>query len=284
MKLSLEKIKKDIEQKRKNNEKLLKSLKEKSIIYNSEKRKMNFLKSSNTFLNHKRKLTNNEIKITDELNNSDSEEYNDSFINNNLFNNKAFTNLNFSRPQRFSLNISNKGSKKKLFIKNAELFSINKPRNIHNFSEFSNYNYSFYGDNSIKDINNDKNKGSGLFSNVNSTNVDSNNQESYFNVDIKKKNQELNEKNKDNSLFLPNSSFENINDKSLFISNIDGKNKTEIKKDKKENVSNNLFADKIKLNSKIDEEKKLFSNESKAENKDLKLVSKEEEKKMKVIM
>ena len=274
MKLSMEKIKKNIEQKRKNNEKLLKSLKEKSIIYNSEKRKRNFLNSSNTFLNHKRKLTNNEINI-DELSNSDSEEYNDSFINNNLFNNKAFTNLNFSRPQRFSLNISNKGSKKKLFIKNAELFSINKPRKIPNYSEFSNYNFSFYGDNSIKDINNDKNKGNGLLSNLNSTNTDSNNQESYFNFDTKKKNPELNEKNKDNSLFLPNSSFENTNDKSLFTSNIDGKNKTEIKKDEKENVSEN----KIKLNSKIDEGKKLFSNETKEENKDLKLSSKEEETK-----
>ena len=278
MKLSMEKIKKNIEQKRKNNEKLLKSLKEKSIIYNSEKRKRNFLNSSNTFLNHKRKLTNNEINI-DELSNSDSEEYNDSFINNNLFNNKAFTNLNFSRPQRFSLNISNKGSKKKLFIKNAELFSINKPRKIPNYSEFSNYNFSFYGDNSIKDINNDKNKGNGLLSNLNSTNTDSNNQESYFNFDTKKKNPELNEKNKDNSLFLPNSSFENTNDKSLFTSNIDGKNKTEIKKDEKENVSDNLFCDKIKLNSKIDEGKKLFSNETKEENKDLKLSSKEEETK-----
>ena len=278
MKLSMEKIKKNIEQKRKNNEKLLKSIKEKSIIYNSEKRKRNFLNSSNTFLNHKRKLTNNEINI-DELSNSDSEEYNVSFINNNLFNNKAFTNLNFSRPQRFSLNISNKGSKKKLFIKNAELFSINKPRKIPNYSEFSNYNFSFYGDNSIKDINNDKNKGNGLLSNLNSTNTDSNNQESYFNFDTKKKNPELNEKNKDNSLFLPNSSFENTNDKSLFTSNIDGKNKTEIKKDEKENVSDNLFCDKIKLNSKIDEGKKLFSNETKEENKDLKLSSKEEETK-----
>ena len=58
MYISLEKIKNQLELKRKSNKELLKELKEKSIIYNAEKQKKFFLNSSHSFLNRKRKQSN----------------------------------------------------------------------------------------------------------------------------------------------------------------------------------------------------------------------------------
>ena len=188
MKISLETIKREIELKRKNNEKLLKELKEKSKIYNAEKHKNNYLNTNKSFLKHKRKLTNEENKnceneISYDINNSDNDEienYNESFLDNTFTSNKSFRNLNFSRPQRFSLNIFNKNNKNKFYIKKAELFSITKPKKVCNFSESSNYSLCLSGNISYKEnkIANNKNNEDDLFSNSNNANNNPNNNDS----------------------------------------------------------------------------------------------------------
>ena len=139
MEKSIEKIKQTLEEKRKHNIELLNKLKEKSILLNAEKEKQKryFLNKSSTFLNKKRKnsnliesdITTSQIKnnsnISYEMINAyeDFDEYYEDFMNNSFMTNKIFNNLNFCRPERFSLN---KNKKKKLLIKNEEEFTIKK--------------------------------------------------------------------------------------------------------------------------------------------------------------
>ena len=207
MKLSLDKIKKQLELKRKKNDDLLKELKEKSIIYNSEKQKKLFLNSSLSILNRKRKLSDNENENNDiSYNSINPDDYFDIFMNNKT-STKSFNNLNFTRPQRFSLNVLNKSNKKKLYVKNTELFTISKERIKKQISE-SNFNLSFSGD--IEKTNNKINKNNseiGLFSNYNLT--EANGQISYFNINEKNNEKQLeNDKNNDvnnkNGLFSSN--------------------------------------------------------------------------------
>ena len=79
MENSIQKIKNNIELKRKRNEEILKLLKNQSIIYNAQKEKQKkfFLNKAHTFLNRKRKNTinndnknNNEKEVSNELNNN----------------------------------------------------------------------------------------------------------------------------------------------------------------------------------------------------------------------
>ncbi len=119
MEKSIEKIKQALEEKRKHNIELLNKLKEKSILLNAEKEKQKryFLNKSSTFLNKKRKnsnliesdITTSQIKnnsnISYEMINAyeDFDEYYEDFMNNPFTTKKIFNNLNFCRPERFSL-------------------------------------------------------------------------------------------------------------------------------------------------------------------------------------
>ena len=287
MYISLEKIKNQLELKRKANKELLKELKEKSIIYNAEKQKKLFFNSSNSFLNRKRKLSINENENIDKLNDSiDSDDYIDSVINNTFISNKSFNNLNFSRPQRFSINLLNKTTKKKLCIKNVELFSIIKTKKLLPVSEY-NFNLDFPSNVPKKDNKND-NKISelGLFSNY--TKDEPNLQISYFNInESNKKENNENNSNNDNKmgLFGSNIFIQNDNNKTLFSSNITDENKKEennIKnekenekgKEKEENKPINLFGDINRFNNLEGQGNKLFGESNSDNHKTNKIIEK----------
>ena len=277
MELSIQKIKKEIESKRRHNEETLKLLKESSIVYNAEKEKQKkyFLNSSSSFLSKKRKHSNdnddnnkNEEMSNDIINYEDYDDYIDDF-NSSFFSNRTFTNLNFCRPERFSF--SQNKNKKKLSIKNEEGFTIIKtikPKPM-NLSLHSNLSLTFSHASSKDQAKNNeiKNNSLGLLeTSSNKTNLNSNQKSSFFDIKEEKKSE-----NKGNSLFgdaslkINNSADNNNsnnNTKSLFSSNITGENKKEEKLfEKKENKleqSTSLFGDLNRLN-KNDEGKPLFS-------------------------
>ena len=133
MKASIQRIKKEIESKRKQKEENLKLLKEKSIIYNiqKEKQKNYFLNKTSSFLSKKRKHSNSDKNNKDkEISNNisnyedcgDIDYYINDVMNNSFFSNRNLTKLNFCRPEGFSL----KKNEKKLSIKNEQEFTINK--------------------------------------------------------------------------------------------------------------------------------------------------------------
>ena len=142
MKISLEKIKEEIELKRKKNKQILKELKERSLIVNSEKHKKYCEDISTIFLNRKRKISNkeNNIQIPNELKNYNNNEENfednyEDIMDNNTIRNKYFYNLFFSKPQRFSINALKKVKKKKFYIRTAEIFSIYNKNKLLDSSE-----------------------------------------------------------------------------------------------------------------------------------------------------
>jgi len=155
----LEKIKEELESKRKYNLELLNKLKEESIFYKIEKEKQKYysLKKSSTFLNKKRKLSNSNIIYNNKQNDDNSldniyldedhnnDDYNEDFMNNSMKTKKPFNNLNFCRPERFSY----KNKKKKLFVQKEQQFTIkkiSKPKIVSKESNLS-FSQSFFKDN-----------------------------------------------------------------------------------------------------------------------------------------
>jgi len=202
----LEKIKEELESKRKYNLELLNKLKEESIFYKIEKEKQKYysLKKSSTFLNKKRKLSNSNIIYNNKQNDDNSldniysdedhnnDDYNEDFMNNSIKTKKPFNNLNFCRPERFSY----KNKKKKLFVQKEQQFTIkkiSKPKIVSKESNLS-FSRSFSKDNAqlgflsvnknniIKDDNTD----------TNNKNNDINNNIKYDNINFIKKNDNIN--------------------------------------------------------------------------------------------
>lgn len=294
MELSIQKIKKEIESKRKHNEEVLKLLKERSIIYNAEKerQKKYFLNTSSSLLSRKRKHSsdNDDNNKNEEISNyisnyEDYDEYIDDF-NSSFFSNRTFTNLNFCRPERFSF--SKNKNKKKLLIKNEEGFTIDKTIIQRPMKRYSNCSLTFSHTSNDKENGKSKEIKSsiGLFgSSADKTNLNSNQEKnSFFDIKDSANSTLIQEKKSEiksgNSLFgdstslkINNNSSDNINNnnnantKSLFSSNITGENKNEEKKtsslfgDKKDNKleqSTSLFGDLNRFN-KNEEPKPLFS-------------------------
>ena len=202
----LEKIKEELESKRKYNLELLNKLKEESIFYKIEKEKQKYysLKKSSTFLNKKRKLSNSNIIYNNKQNDDNSldniysdedhnnDDYNEDFMNNSIKTKKPFNNLNFCRPERFSY----KNKKKKLSVQKEQQFTIkkiSKPKIVSKESNLS-FSRSFSKDNAqlgflsvnknniIKDDNTD----------TNNKNNDINNNIKYDNINFIKKNDNIN--------------------------------------------------------------------------------------------
>lgn len=268
MEKSLEKIKHELEQKRKYNIELIKELKQKSILYKVEKEKQKnyFLNKTSTFRSKKRKPSSpiiNEDNNQKELSsyelmnlNNDYDEYYEDFMNNSMISNKTFNYLNFSIAERFSF----QRKKLKLFKKTEEGFSIiqgikTKKYQIDN-------NISFQSGLQQKTNNNDK---LGLKFLSNNKNLKKNENNISFFENINKKDDDDDDRKISNNdplnikggLFgTPNIS--NNNEKSLFSSNkptnIINEKKTELKdasKEKKEPI--NLFGNIERLK---DEENK----------------------------
>ena len=261
MEKSIEKIKQALEQKRKNNIELLNELREKSIILNAEKEKQKryFLNKTSTFLNKKRKNSNliesdintsqikNNENISYEMINAyeDYDEYYEDFMNNSFMTNKIFNNLNFCRPERFSLN---KNKKKKLSIKNEEGFTIKKTIKPKEISSSINISYE-------SKIKNENDTTFGFILEKKNNDIKKDDKEISF-FDINNDNKEQNDKN----LFLKPITPIN-NEKSLFSSNIPEKKEEEQIKNKEinnnENKGNNFNNDN---NKEKKEENKLFGN------------------------
>ena len=114
MEKSLEKIKNELEQKRKHNMELVQNLKQKSILYKVEKEKQKnyFLNKTSSFLNKKRKPPNpliNEDNPQKDFSsyelmnlNNDYDDFYEDFVNNSMISNKTFNDLNLTRSERFS--------------------------------------------------------------------------------------------------------------------------------------------------------------------------------------
>ena len=149
MEKSLEKIKQELERKRKHNNELLQSLKQKSIIFNAEKEKQKkyFSNKTSTFLNKKRKPSNSIINIDNNNNinssydminsfNDDYDEYYEDFMNNSIISNRTFNNLNFCRPERFFLKKTKKDYK--LYKRNVQELTIEKQKKPDNIIEKNN--------------------------------------------------------------------------------------------------------------------------------------------------
>lgn len=243
MEKCLEKIKNEIELKRKHNEETLRLLKQKSILYNAQKEKQKnfFLSRASTFLGKKRKLSNdsddiknNDNEISNDLNNyTDYDEYIDDFMNSSFMSTRTFTNLNFCRPERFSY----KNKKKKFLIKSEEKFTINKtikPKEIKK-SEISSFTLA----NSTKKNDNIQ---SGFAPGFMSKGiVNENKTEDLFDIKDKDNNKTgvlfgSDFTNISNNDISSNKSKDNINSKSLFTSNIKDEDKKEEKEiDKSDN-------------------------------------------------
>ena len=244
MEKSLEKIKQELERKRKHNNELLQSLKQKSIIFNAEKEKQKkyFSNKTSTFLNKKRKPSNSIINIDNNNNinssydminsfNDDYDEYYEDFMNNSIISNRTFNNLNFCRPERFFLKKTKKDYK--LYKRNVQELTIEKEIKPDNIIEKNN-NFFFEiivkTNNNSNDSNNSKiQSGLGIFSeNKNEIkNQDKEKEISYFDGNNKPENDDknnINETNNNGGLFgtkLPIA----INEKSLFSSNMPLNNK-----------------------------------------------------------
>ena len=269
MEKSIEKIKQTLEEKRKHNIELLNKLKEKSILLNAEKEKQKryFLNKSSTFLNKKRKnsnliesdITTSQIKnnsnISYEMINAyeDFDEYYEDFMNNSFMTNKIFNNLNFCRPERFSLN---KNKKKKLLIKNEEEFTIKKTIKPKEISKSINISFqSEKKDTTLKFILDKKNK---------DNDIKKNDKEISF-FDINNNTKEQNGQNNTSLFKTPINNINNNNEKSLFSSNIPEKKETQIKNkdinntlEKKE--ESKLFGNIERLNSIENKDKTLFGD------------------------
>ena len=268
MEKCLEKIKNEIELKRKHNEETLRLLKQKSILYNAQKEKQKnfFLNRTSTFLGKKRKLSNdsddiknNDNEISNDLNNyADYDEYIDDFMNSSFMSTRTFTNLNFCRPERFSY----KNKKKKLLIKSEEKFTINKtikPKEIKK-SEISGFTLT----NNIKKNNNIQ---SGFTSDfMNKSIANENKTEDLFDIKDKDNNKKTGGLFSSDSIYISdnnissNNSKDNINTKSLFTSNMKDEDKKEEKEiGKNDNKDSNneekkglgLFGDINRIKKKI---------------------------------
>ena len=261
MEKSIEKIKQALEQKRKHNFELLNNLKEKSIILNAEKEKQKrfFLNKTSTFLNKKRKKSDpidiNDISAKNNDNSyelinkyEDYDDYYDDFMNNSFMSNKIFNNLNFCRPERFSLY---KNKKKKLSIKNEEEFTIKKTIKPKEIS--SRINISF--ESKVKNTNDNNNLG--FIAEKKNNETKKNDKELSF-FDINKESN--NNKSTPQGLFGTNTPGNN--ETSLFSSNINDKDKEKNinnnnkKEEKKEQI--NLFGNIDRLNSIENKDKTLF--------------------------
>ena len=290
MEKSLEKIKQELERKRKHNNELLQSLKQKSIIFNAEKEKQKkyFSNKTSTFLNKKRKPSNSIINIdNNQINNSsydlinsfndDYDEYYDDFMNNSIISNRTFNNLNFCRPERFFLKKTKKDYK--LYKRNIQELTIEKQKKPDNVVEKNN---NFFFQSCVKTINNSNNSkmqsGLGIFSeNKNEIkNQDKEKEISYFDGNNKPENDDknnINETNNNGGLFgtkLPIA----INEKSLFSSNMPLNNSNDNKKEKLElknkekneekKEPTNLFGNNIdKINNTENKNMTLFGTPTK---------------------
>ena len=287
MEKSIERIKQVLEQKRKHNIELLNNLKEKSIIVNAEKEKQKryFINKTSTFLNKKRKnlnLIESDIKdsyIKNNDNNSydimqtyeDYDDYYEDFMNNSFMSNKIFNNLNFCRPERFSLN---KNKRKKLSIKNEEEFTIKKaikPKEI-------SYSINISFESKVK---NENNTPLGFISEKKIEDVKKKDKEiSFFDINNEPNNKSLFDtpNNKEKSLFSSNiqNKKENKQIDEKEINNIDNKAINNNNKEHKEEIK--LFGDIERLNSIENKDKTLFG-ESNNFNKEKNSTSKKEEKK-----
>ena len=281
MENSIQKIKKDIELKRKHNEEFLKKLKEKSIIYNAqkEKQKKYFQQNNISLLNKKRKLSkndsiNNDNEISNDLNNYTDDDYIEEFMNNSFISNRTFSNLNFCRPERFSY----RKKKKKLSIKKEGGFTIYKTEKPIQKLESSNINITL----GIKENNNTSIKESenklGLFANQKQDIFEEKDNNDLFDIKDNKK-----ENESKSGLFSDNSGFKldnnkNTNSKSLFTSNISEINNKEVNKgvkieDKKEidnKINESLFGDLDRKN--INPEAKLVFGQSMTPQPDEKII------------
>ena len=295
MENSIQRIKKEIELKRKHNQEILKQLKEKSIIYNAnkEKKKHYFLNNiSSTFLNKKRKIPNHNDNVNDIIENNeiyeDLSNYNDyddylgDFMNNSFISNRSFNNLNFCRPEKFSLI----RPKIKLTRKKEETFTIykaiTKPKETSKISDISNtlsnsgninentknnsniINTSF-GFRSNEDTNKDVNINQSLFG-IKDNKIEIKKQDQLFGFkpnadtnknpdsnqslfDIKEKNTET-KKEKIGLFGFISSEKKDENTKSLFSSNITEENKKE-EKNKIINTNTNTNEDKKDNNKSV---------------------------------
>ena len=295
MEKSLEKIKQELERKRKHNNELLQSLKQKSIIFNAEKEKQKkyFSNKTSTFLNKKRKPSNSIINIDNNNNinssydminsfNDDYDEYYEDFMNNSIISNRTFNNLNFCRPERFFLQKAKKDYK--LYKRNVQELTIEKEIKFppEKTEEEKNNNFSFQS--SVKTINiinnNDNSKiqsGLGIFSeNKNEIkNQDKEKEISYFDGNNKPENDDknINETNNNGGLFGSKLPIV-INEKSLFSSNMPLNNNNDNKKEKielknkekneeKKEITN-LFGNNIdKINNTENKNMTLFGTPSK---------------------
>ena len=295
MEKSLEKIKQELERKRKHNNELLQSLKQKSIIFNAEKEKQKkyFSNKTSTFLNKKRKPSNSIINIDNNNNinssydminsfNDDYDEYYEDFMNNSIISNRTFNNLNFCRPERFFLKKTKKDYK--LYKRNVQELTIEKENKFmpEKTKLENNNNFSFQS--SVKTINiinnNDNSKiqsGLGIFSeNKNEIkNQDKDKEISYFDGNNKPENDDknINEINNNEGLFGTKLPFA-INEKSLFSSNMPLNNNNDNKKEKIElknkekneekKEPTNLFGNNIdKINNTENKNMTLFGTPSK---------------------
>ena len=265
MENSIEKIKKEIETKRKNNEEFIKLLKEKSILYNAqkEKQKKYFYPNNFSFLNKKRKFYknddnnhNNDNEMSNDLDNYIDNDYIEDFMTSSFISTRTFSNLNFCRPERFSF----RKKKKKLSIKNQGGFTIYKSSKPIQKLESSKITITLTSNEKDSNINNYKlNSKLGLFSDIEGKNksLETENSDLFDIKDSKKENE------KKSGLFMANSplKLDNNNSKSLFTSNISQTKKIEIKaetknENKNENKSNeslfgNLNRADIKGESKL---------------------------------
>ena len=274
----LEKIKEELESKRKYNLELLKTLKEESILYNIEKEKQKYysLKKSSTYLNKKKKLSNSNVIYNNKQSDDNSldniyldedhnnDDYNEDFMNNSMKTKKPFNNLNFCRPERFSY----KNKKKKFSVQKEQQFTIkkiSKPKIVSKESNLS-FSRSFSKDNIqsgflsvnknniIKDDNTDTN---------NRNNDDINNNIKYDNINFITKNDNINISQSGNI----NNMVERIKDEEVAFfndnSSIHGSMNVPQIINNKEIKTGGLFGQSIPINNEIT----LFSSNIK-DNKD----------------
>ena len=278
MEKSLEKIRNELEQKRKHNMELVQNLKQKSILYKVEKERQKnyFLNKTSSFLNKKRKPSNpiiNEDNTQQELSsyelmnlNNDYDDYYDDFVNNSMISNKSFNNLNFTRIERFSFQ---KIIKKLKYTKKKEQgFSIMQGNQTTNYQIENNISFQ----SSVQQkINNNEELGFNIFSSNKIPETKENNISFFDNINKKDDDTKENVNNSQNikgSLF--GSNMPNINEKTLFSSNIplNDKNNKENKKElnetnNDEKKSTNLFGNIERLKSEENKETTLFGSPTK---------------------
>ena len=254
---------------------LVQNLKQKSILYKVEKERQKnyFLNKTSSFLNKKRKPPNpliNEDNPQKDFSsyelmnlNNDYDDFYEDFVNNSMISNKTFNDLNLTRSERFSF--QKVKQKIKYITKKEEGFSIIQGNQTKNY-QIEN-NISFHSSVQQK-INSNEELGLNLFSS--NKDIGKKDNENPFFENANKKGDD-NKINKDDSQNIKGSLFgANINEKSLFSSNIplndnnNKENKKEIKEtDKEKKETKNLFVNIERLKSGENKETTLFGSPTK---------------------